>query len=119
MQVIKSFQFESAHRLMHLREDHKCRRLHGHSFKVDLVCEGTPDPRTGMVVDFAEIKNAFQPCHELLDHHYLNEVEGLEVPTSENLAKWIWDRVRPQLSCLSEVIVHETCTARVAYRGTE
>jgi len=100
-----------------LPEDHKCRRLHGHSFQVDIVVDGPCDPQLGWLMDYAEISQAFKPLWEQLDHHYLNEIEGLENPTSERVALWIWDRLRPTLPLLKEVVVAETCTARCIYRG--
>lgn len=117
MEIFKQFTFEAAHRLPHVPEGHKCGRLHGHSFHVEIRVSGEPDPATGWVMDFADIKAAFAPLYEQLDHHYLNEVEGLENPTSEQLARWIWQRLRPRLSDLDEVMVRETCTAGVRYRG--
>ncbi len=117
VRLIKTFTFEAAHRLPHVPPDQKCYRLHGHSFKVDLICEGRPDPQTGIVIDFTRIKQAFEPFYDMLDHHYLNEVEGLENPTAENLAIWIWNQVKPLLPLLVEVKVHETCTGACEYRG--
>src|SRR2546426_4109281 len=92
MEIFKEFGFEAAHRLPHVPEGHKCARLHGHSFRVELHAHGRVDRQTGMVIDFSEIKHAFEPLLEQLDHHYLNEVEGLDNPTSENVARWIWDQ---------------------------
>lgn len=117
MELRKTFQFEAAHHLPQLPEDHKCRRLHGHSFQVDVVVDGPCDPQLGWVMDYAEISQAFKPLWEQLDHHYLNEIEGLENPTSEHVALWIWDRLRATLPLLKEVVVAETCTARCVYRG--
>ena len=117
MELRKSFQFKAAHLLPHLPDGHKCRRLHGHSFMVDVVVKGECDPQLGWVMDYAEISQAFKPLWEKLDHHYLNEIEGLENPTSERVALWIWDRLRPTLPLLKEVAVAETCTARCVYRG--
>ena len=117
MELRKTFQFEAAHHLPHLPEDHKCRRLHGHSFQVDVVVDGPCDPQLGWVMDYAEISQAFKPLWGQLDHHYLNEIEGLENPTSECVALWIWARLRPSLPLLKEVVVAETCTARCVYRG--
>ena len=117
MQLRKVFQFEAAHLLPHLPETHKCRRLHGHSFKVEVAVEGPCDPRLGWVMDYAEIGEAFRPIWEKLDHVYLNEIPGLENPTSENIALWIWDQLKPRLPLLSEVVVAETCTARCIHRG--
>ena len=116
MDVFRKFTFEAAHRLPNVPEGHKCSRLHGHSFRVEVRVHGEIDSTTGMVIDFAEIKAAFEPLQDKLDHHYLNEVEGLENPTSEVLARWIWDRLAASLQ-LAEVVVCETCTSGVAYRG--
>lgn len=117
IELRKTFQFEAAHRLPQLPADHKCARLHGHSFQVEVVVVGERDPRLGWVMDYAEITRAFHPVWSRLDHYYLNEVEGLENPTSENLAVWIWERLRPRLPGLYEIVVAETCTARCVYRG--
>lgn len=117
VRLVRGFSFEAAHRLPNAPPDHKCTRLHGHSFRVDLLCEGKVDPDAGWLIDFADIKRAFAPTLEQLDHRYLNEIEGLENPTAENLARWIWVRVKPVLPSLAQVTVAETCTARCEYRG--
>lgn len=117
MEIYKEFYLESAHLLPHLPEGHKCRRLHGHSFRIAVYVSGEPDPELGWVMDFADIGKAFQPLFDMLDHHYLNEIEGLENPTSEMLARWIWKRLQPSLPALSAVHVHETCTSGCLYRG--
>jgi len=117
MELRKTFQFEAAHLLPHLPRSHKCRRLHGHSFKVEIVVAGECDPRFGWLMDYAEISRAFKPVLEKLDHYYLNEVPGLDNPTSENVAAWIWKKLKPKLPLLTEVVVAETCTARCVYRG--
>jgi len=119
MDIFKVFTIEAAHRLPHVPPGHKCARLHGHSFKIELRVSGTPDPGTGWIMDFGEIKAAFQPLYEQLDHHYLNDIDGLENPTSEQLALWIWQRLKPRLPALSQVVVHETCTSGCAYSGPE
>jgi 6-pyruvoyltetrahydropterin/6-carboxytetrahydropterin synthase len=116
MDVFVEFGFEAAHRLPYVPEGHKCGRLHGHSFRVEVRARGEVDPATGMVVDFAEIKAAFAPLLDRLDHRFLNEIDGLANPTSENLARWIWDHLAAPLP-LAQVIVRETCTAGVAYAG--
>jgi len=103
--------------LPHLPESHKCCRLHGHSFQAEIVVTGEADPELGWLMDYADISDAFKPLWEQLDHRYLNEVPGLENPTSENVAVWIWDRLKPRLPLLTEVVVAETCTARCVYRG--
>ena len=117
MRLVREFRFEAAHRLPNAPSGHKCGRLHGHSFRVELACEGQIDPHTGWLLDFAEIKKAFAPLWSQLDHHYLNEIEGLENPTAENLARWIWHGLKSSLPALSQVNVAETCTARCEYRG--
>ena len=117
VRLVREFTFEAAHLLPNVPEGHKCRRLHGHSFRVELVCEGEIDPHTGWLIDFADIKLAFQPLRERLDHHYLNEIEGLENPTAENIARWIWQRLEPVLPQLTQVNLAETCTSRCEYIG--
>lgn len=117
MELRRTFQFEAAHRLPHVAPDHKCARLHGHSFQAEIVVEGPVDPRLGWVMDYADIKAAFAPLYQQLDHHYLNEIPGLENPTSERLAEWIWAQLKPALPLLSEVVVAETCTAKCVFRG--
>lgn len=117
VELKKTFRFESAHLLPNVPEDHKCRRLHGHSYRVTVHCSGPCDPELGWLIDYAEIKDAFQPLWEALDHRFLNEVDGLENPTSEVLAVWIWDRIQPTLPSLSAITVHETCTSECTYRG--
>lgn len=117
LELRKTFQFEAAHLLPKLPRSHKCRRLHGHSFQVEVVVRGECDPSLGWVMDYAEISRAFKPVWEKLDHRYLNEVRGLENPTSEHIAAWIWRRLKPALPALTEIAVAETCTARCVYRG--
>ena len=119
MDIFKEFTFEAAHRLPNVPPGHKCARLHGHSFRAEIHVRGGVDPALGWVMDFADIKSAFQPFYDQLDHHYLNEVEGLENPTSENLARWIWARLVPLLPGLSRVVVRETCTSGCVYTGPE
>lgn len=117
MQIYKEFSIEAAHRLPNVPEGHKCARLHGHSFQVTIAVEGAVGAQTGWIMDFGDIKAAFAPIYDQLDHHYLNDVEGLENPTSENLALWIWQKLKPQLSELSCITIKETCTSGCVYRG--
>jgi 6-pyruvoyltetrahydropterin/6-carboxytetrahydropterin synthase len=117
VRLVHEFRFEAAHRLPRVPAGHKCQRLHGHSFKVELAVEGPVDPETGWFIDFDELYQAWKPLHDVLDHNYLNEVEGLENPTSEILSKWIWDRLRPQIPSLRRVTLFETCDARCEYEG--
>ncbi len=118
MDIFKAFTLESAHRLPNVPAGHKCARIHGHSFRVEIHVSGEVDPQVGWVQDFADIKAAFEPLFAQLDHNYLNEIAGLENPTSENLARWVWDRLKPKLPLLSKIVVHETCTCGAIYSGT-
>lgn len=116
-EIYREFTFEAAHRLPNVPEGHKCARLHGHSYLAAVHVSGPVREETGWVQDFGEIKAAFKPLEDQLDHHYLNEVPGLENPTSEVLAKWVWDRLISELPNLTEVRVRETCTSGCIYRG--
>ncbi|ROO52283.1 6-pyruvoyltetrahydropterin/6-carboxytetrahydropterin synthase [Micromonospora sp. Llam0] len=118
MEIFREFTFEAAHRLPHVPEGHKCARLHGHSYRVTVHVSGQVGARTGWVIDFGDLKQAFAPVRDQLDHHYLNEIAGLENPTSEVLARWIWQRLAGQLP-LSAVAVRETCTSGCVYRGED
>jgi 6-pyruvoyltetrahydropterin/6-carboxytetrahydropterin synthase len=115
--IFKAFTLECAHRLPHVPAGHKCARVHGHSFRVEIHVRGPVDAQLGWVMDFAELKASFDPLYRQLDHHYLNDVPGLDNPTSENLARWIWERLLPTLPLLSAVVVHETCTSGARYSG--
>ena len=117
MKITQSFFFEAAHRLPNVPQTHKCFRMHGHSYRVDLELEGPVDPQTGFVVDFFDVEHAFAPLMEQLDHHTLNEVEGLENPTAEHIAVWIYDRAKPSLPLLSRVRVFETPHSFAEYEG--
>lgn len=117
MEIYKRFTFEAAHRLPHVPEGHKCGRLHGHSFEMEVHVAGEPGEQTGWVLDFADIKSACAPVIDSLDHRYLNEIEGLENPTSENIARWVWRRLVGVLPGLCAVTVKETCSSGCVYRG--
>src|SRR5262249_7263275 len=119
VQIFKEFTFEAAHRLPAAPAGHKCARLHGHSFRVEVHVRGDVGPQSGWVMDFADIKTAFAPLLDALDHRYLNEIEGLDNPTSENLARWIWQRLQATLPGLSQVVVRETCTTGCVFRGED
>lgn len=116
MEIFKEFTFEAAHRLPHVPDGHKCGRLHGHSYRATVHVVGDIDPEAGWVTDFAEIRVAFDPLRDQLDHRYLNDIAGLDNPTSENVARWIWDRLTEALP-LAAVAVRETCTSGAIYRG--
>jgi 6-pyruvoyltetrahydropterin/6-carboxytetrahydropterin synthase len=117
VELIHRFTFEAAHSLPNVPEDHKCRRLHGHSFAAEIVVRGEVDPKLGWLIDYADIKAAVAPLRDRLDHRHLNEVEGLENPTSEMIAVWIWERLEAPLPGLAEVRVAETCRNSCVYRG--
>lgn len=119
MEVFTEISFEAAHRLPNVPPDHRCAALHGHSYKVRLQVRGGATNDAGWVVDFADIEKAFRPLLEQLDHRYLNQVEGLENPTSENLSRWIWRKLKPALPALSGVVVQETPATGCVYRGED
>jgi 6-pyruvoyltetrahydropterin/6-carboxytetrahydropterin synthase len=119
MEIFKHFTIEAAHLLPNVPAGHKCRRLHGHSFRIEIHVVGAVQAQQGWVQDFADIAKAFNPLFNQLDHQYLNEIPGLENPTSEHLAKWIWQRLNSNLPMLSAVVVRETCTAGCIYRGED
>jgi 6-pyruvoyltetrahydropterin/6-carboxytetrahydropterin synthase len=117
VEIFKTFGFEAAHYLPNLPASHKCSRMHGHSFRVEVHAEGDMDENAGWVMDFAAIKACFEPLEEQLDHRLLNDIVGLENPTSENLARWIWRRLKPRLPGLSRLVVRETCSTGCVYSG--
>ena len=116
-QIYKDFTFEAAHKLPNVPDGHKCGRLHGHSYKVRIHLQGEVDSVSGWFIDFADIKTIFKPIYVQLDHHYLNDIEGLQNPTAENIAKWVWDKLKPLLPELSAIELMETCTCGVIYEG--
>lgn len=117
VELYVDFRFEAAHRLPMVPEGHKCARIHGHSYFVRLGIVGEVDPVTGWVYDFDDIEKAFAPLYDQLDHHYLNDIQGLDNPTSENLSRWIWSRLKPRLPELDYVEIRETCDFGCIYRG--
>jgi 6-pyruvoyltetrahydropterin/6-carboxytetrahydropterin synthase len=117
MDIYKEFSFEAAHHLPNVPEGHKCKRLHGHSFRVEVHVEGPLDPILGWVMDFADLKRVVKPIISRLDHYYLNDIPGLENPTSEVIAGWLWHAIKPELPELSIIVVNETCTSGCTYRG--
>jgi 6-pyruvoyltetrahydropterin/6-carboxytetrahydropterin synthase len=119
VRLVHEFRFEAAHRLPHVPDGHKCARLHGHSFRVELAIEGPVNPATGWFMDFGDLYRLWQPIHDTLDHHYLNEVPGLENPTSEILSRFIWRNLKPILPALRRVTLFETCEARCEYEGVD
>lgn len=117
VRLVRKVGFEAAHRLPQVPAGHKCERLHGHSFVVEIIVEGPVDESTGWFIDYAQIDQAWAPLEEILDHHYLNEVPGLENPTSEVLCRFLWQRLVVPLPQLTKIIVHETCNAACEYEG--
>ncbi|MCB1669116.1 MAG: 6-carboxytetrahydropterin synthase QueD [Porticoccaceae bacterium] len=117
MEIFKEFTFEAAHLLPNVPPGHKCGRLHGHSYNITIFLSGDAGEQTGWVMDFGELKEHFKPVYEQLDHNYLNDIKGLENPTSENIARWIWQQLKPSLPLLSKVQVRETCTSGAIYSG--
>jgi 6-pyruvoyltetrahydropterin/6-carboxytetrahydropterin synthase len=119
MEIFKVFHIDAAHRLPNVPEGHKCANRHGHSFRIEIHINGPVNPKLGWVIDFADIAKAFQPIHDQLDHKYLNDIEGLDNPTSENLAGWIWQRLQPLLPQLSKIVVQESNESGCIYEGEE
>ena len=117
IEVVKDFRFEAAHFLPNVPEGHKCRRIHGHSFRGEVAVRGPIDPKLGWLIDFADLKKVVDPIVARLDHYLLNEIPGLENPTSEILAMWIWRALIDQVSNLHRVTIEETCTSRCHYFG--
>lgn len=117
MEIFKQFTIEAAHRLPNLPAEHKCSRLHGHSYRIEVHVTGPLVEPQGWVQDFGDIGAVFRPVFEQLDHRYLNDIAGLENPTSENLARWVWARLKPALPGLSSIVIRETCTSGCVYRG--
>lgn len=116
-EIFKTFSFSAAHYLPSVPEGHPCSRTHGHTFVAEIYLTGPVDPQTGVIQMFEEIKDAWAPLNEQLDHRTLNEVPGLEIPTSENLARWVWDKLKPTLPLLSKVVIRETPTCGAIYTG--
>jgi 6-pyruvoyltetrahydropterin/6-carboxytetrahydropterin synthase len=117
VELVKDFRFEAAHFLPNVPEGHKCRRVHGHSFRGEVAVRGDVDPQTGWLIDFADLKKSVDPIVARLDHYFLNEIEGLENPTSELLAVWIWEHLAPNVPQLFRITIEETCTSRCHYYG--
>lgn len=117
VELVKEFRFEAAHRLPHVPEGHKCARLHGHSFICEVCVRGEVDRNKGWFIDYGDITEAVEPIRKQLDHYYLNEIDGLENPTSEILAYWIWSRLQGTLPGLYRITIRETCTSRCDYYG--
>lgn len=121
MRLVRVYTFEAAHYLPRVPADHKCSRMHGHSYKIVITVRGNVSADTGMVVDFAEIDNVVAPLIDNeLDHRFLNDVAELDNPTAENLARWVWRRLSKQMPVqLQTIEVRETAASIVIYDGDE
>jgi len=117
MDIYKEFTFDAAHLLPNVPRGHKCGRLHGHSFRIQVHVSGDLDPVLGWVMDFADLKAVVKPVIARLDHYYLNDIPGLENPTSEVIARWLWLALKPTLPPLCKIVVMETCTSGCVYTG--
>lgn len=117
MEIFREFTFDAAHRLDHLPEGHKCARVHGHTYRLTVFVNGALDPDLGWIVDFAEVKRLTNEVIDTLDHHFLNEVEGLEQPTTELICVWIWDRLKPKLPGLCRLKLWENQNSGCTYAG--
>ncbi len=117
MEVFRDFTFDAAHRLEGLPEGHKCARLHGHTYRLTVAAEGPLDQDIGWVVDFGEINRVANNAINLLDHQVLNDVPGLEQPTTELIAVWLWSKINPELPGLSRITLYENARSGVTYRG--
>ena len=117
MDIFKTFSIEAARSLPNLMDGHPCKKVHGHSFKIRINVSGNVDEQTGFVMDFGDIDALFKPIYDMLDHSYLNDIEGLENPSSENLCRWIWERLTPSLPGLSQIEIKETDTTGCIYKG--
>lgn len=118
MRIYREFLFEAAHRLPFAPEGHANARIHGHSFRVRIWVEGIPDPQKGVIIHFDDLSCALRDIQESLDHHYLNDVKDLPVPTLENIAIFIWDRLTSKIKGLAQIEVHrDSCREGCIYRG--
>ena len=117
VELSKTFGFNAAHYLPHVDVKHKCQKLHGHSWKVEITVKGEVDKEKGWFMDFKDLNDAWQPIKEIVDHNVLNDVEGLENPTSEMLAVWIWDKISYKLPGLYSIVIQETDSAKCVYMG--
>jgi len=117
MEIYKDFSFDSAHFLPYVPDGHKCKNMHGHTYKLRVFVQGKPDPKLGWIMDFKELKDIVNPLIEQLDHRLINDIPGLDNPTAENITVWIWDRIKPLLRNLSKIELYETPTTGVIYAG--
>lgn len=117
MTIFKQFTFDSAHFLSKVPDTHKCKQIHGHTYRLVIYLDGPLHSDLGWVMDFGVVKQVVSPVIDILDHRLLNDIPGLENPTCELVAKWIWDQIKPGLPLLSKIELHETPTSGVVYSG--
>jgi len=115
-EITREFTFEAAHHLPPVGPDHKCFRLHGHLFKVEVSVAGEIDPEMGWVMDFGQLAHIGGKVMSELDHRVLNDIDGLDVPTSENIARYLFEKIGTQVDGLVAVTVHESPYSRCEYR---
>ena len=119
MEIYKEFSFDSAHYLTQVPDGHKCKNMHGHTYRLRVFLKGKPDPRLGWIMDFKELKDIVNKVIDQLDHKLINDIEGLENPTAENITIWIWKQIKPMLPLLSRIELYETPTTGVIYYGEQ
>ncbi|HUV30590.1 MAG TPA: 6-carboxytetrahydropterin synthase QueD [Acidobacteriota bacterium] len=117
VKLSKQFHFEASHRLDHLPPEHPCHELHGHSYRVEVEVAGEVSETTGFLIDYHDLKRIVQPVIDRLDHKNLNDVDGLELTSTEYVSRWLWERIKPGLPILSRITVYETATSKCEYEG--
>jgi len=117
MEIYKEFSFDSAHFLPNVPEGHKCKNMHGHTYRLRVFIKGALDPQLGWIMDFKELKDILSPVIDQLDHRLINDIPGLQNPTAENITVWIWKQIQPMLPQLSKIELYETPTTGVIYSG--
>ena len=117
MEIYKEFSFDSAHFLPFVPDGHKCKQMHGHTYRLRVVLSGETHPTLGWIMDFKELKDAVSPVIDQLDHKLINDVKGLENPTAENITVWIWKQIKPSLPLLTRIELYETPTTGVIFNG--
>lgn len=117
MEIYKEFSFDSAHYLPNVPDGHKCKNMHGHTYRLKVFIKGKPDPSLGWIMDFKELKDIVGKVIDKLDHKLINDIEGLQNPTAENITLWIWNEIKPLLPLLNRIELYETPTTGVIYNG--
>ncbi|MBN8703608.1 MAG: 6-carboxytetrahydropterin synthase QueD [Bacteroidetes bacterium] len=117
MVIFKKFVFDSAHFLPNVPDGHKCKRVHGHTYKLTIFIEGDLQEKLDWVMDFGDLKSVVNPVVDRLDHNFLNDISGLDNPTCERIAQWIWEQIKSQLPGLVKIELYETPTSGVIYTG--